>query len=104
MNVSTVATARLDATTASGDTHQYRFFGARQLSEFSDWYRQYHGYLAVIVCVFGIIANVLNIIVLTRRNMITATNCISDGTRRLRRTDHGCVFAVCHAFLRVVWQ
>lgn len=79
MNVSTVVTVRLDATTASGDTDDYRFFGARQLSEFSDWYRQYHGYLAVIVCVFGIIANVLNIIVLTRRNMITATNCILTG-------------------------
>lgn len=29
-------------------------------------YRQLHGCLSLVVCVFGIIANVLNIIVLTR--------------------------------------
>lgn len=29
-------------------------------------YRSVHGYLSLVVCVFGIIANVLNIIVLTR--------------------------------------
>ncbi|OTF80083.1 hypothetical protein BLA29_015300, partial [Euroglyphus maynei] len=28
-------------------------------------YRNIHGYLSLVVCVFGIIANVLNIIVLT---------------------------------------
>jgi len=59
--------------------NQYRFIGAQHLSQFGDWYRQYHGYLAVIVCVLGIIANVLNIVVLTRRDMITATNSILTG-------------------------
>lgn len=43
------------------------------------WYRQYHGYLATVVCILGIIANLLNIVVLTRKNMISATNCILTG-------------------------
>ena len=46
---------------------------------FSHWYRQYHGYLATVVCILGIIANLLNIVVLTRKNMISATNCILTG-------------------------
>ena len=39
-------------------------------------YAQYHGYVAALVCVFGIIANLANIVVLTRNNMITSTNII----------------------------
>jgi len=58
---------------------EYMYPGARELAVFHDWYQQYHGYLASIVCVFGIIANALNIVVLTRRNMISATNCILTG-------------------------
>jgi len=41
------------------------FFGY-EFSNFHILYRQIHGYLSLAVCVFGIIANVLNIIVLTR--------------------------------------
>ena len=51
----------------------YKYF------RFSLWYRQYHGYLATVVCILGIIANLLNIVVLTRKNMISATNCILTG-------------------------
>lgn len=36
------------------------------LNQFNTEYRQIHGSLSLSVCVFGIIANVLNIIVLTR--------------------------------------
>ncbi|XP_076225892.1 uncharacterized protein LOC116423912 isoform X1 [Nomia melanderi] len=35
-------------------------------------YRNYHGYVALMVCVFGTLANMLNIVVLTRKNMVTA--------------------------------
>ncbi|UXI18854.1 hypothetical protein NH340_JMT04797 [Sarcoptes scabiei] len=42
-------------------------------------YRSVHGYLSLGVCVFGIIANVLNIIVLTRKNMESPTNAILTG-------------------------
>ena len=55
------------------------YAGAKGLKSFSDWYKDYHGYLATIVCAFGIVANILNIVVLTRKNMISATNCILTG-------------------------
>lgn len=53
--------------------------GAKGLQDFGDWYKDYHGYLATVVCAFGILANILNIVVLTRKNMISATNCILTG-------------------------
>lgn len=34
-------------------------------------YRHYHGYASLIVCVFGTIANLLNIVVLTRKELVT---------------------------------
>jgi len=49
----------------------------RTLAAFFD--QHYHGYLATVVCALGIVANALNIVVLTRRNMISATNCILTG-------------------------
>ena len=61
----------------------YVYPGARELAVFHDWYLQYHGYLASVVCVFGIVANTLNIIVLTRPNMISSTNCILTGLATL---------------------
>lgn len=45
--------------------------------KFSNAYRPIHGWLATFVCLFGIPSNLLNIIVLTRPNMITSpTNLI----------------------------
>jgi len=52
------------------------YVGSRQLAIFHDWYQNYHGYLASVVCLFGIVANAANIVVLTRKNMVSATNCI----------------------------
>ena len=49
------------------------------LQTFEERYKPIHGYLAAIVCVFGVIANILNIIVLTRKNMISSTNIILTG-------------------------
>lgn len=46
------------------------------LEAFRDSYAPLHGYISVFVCVFGIVANVANIVVLTRKNMITTTNII----------------------------
>ncbi|XP_017790663.1 PREDICTED: sex peptide receptor-like [Habropoda laboriosa] len=34
-------------------------------------YRNYHGYVALVVCLFGMLANMLNFIVLTRKDMVT---------------------------------
>lgn len=50
-----------------------------RLKAFEAFYKPIHGYLAACVCVFGVIANVLNIVVLTRKNMLTSTNVILTG-------------------------
>lgn len=46
---------------------------------FRTTYILYHGYISVVICIFGIIANILNIVVLTRREMISSTNAILTG-------------------------
>ena len=50
--------------------------GRSALERFSDAYQSIHGYLSLVVCAFGILLNVLNVIVLTRRPMLNATNCL----------------------------
>lgn len=63
--------------------------GSDVLFAISQWYISIHGYIAIIVCILGIIANLLNIIILTRRNMTSATNnllsalAVSDGLTML---------------------
>lgn len=42
-------------------------------------YKNVHGYISLIVCILGTIANTLNIIVLTRREMRSPTNAILTG-------------------------
>ncbi|KAK6186579.1 hypothetical protein SNE40_008593 [Patella caerulea] len=49
---------------------------AERLVHFSTEYAVIHGYISAVVCTFGIMANVANIIVLTRKNMISSTNTI----------------------------
>ncbi|XP_054165015.1 G-protein coupled receptor dmsr-1-like [Oppia nitens] len=49
------------------------------LDEFREIYLPIHGWISVIVCLFGIIANILNITVLTRKEMISPTNAILTG-------------------------
>ncbi|KAK7094242.1 G-protein coupled receptor dmsr-1-like [Littorina saxatilis] len=49
------------------------------LDRFYQWYSPIHGVLAPIVCVLGIVANCLNIVVLTRKNMVSPTNCLLAG-------------------------
>ncbi|XP_037086088.1 sex peptide receptor-like [Pollicipes pollicipes] len=44
-----------------------------------DHYRPVHGYLALVVCIFGSIANLINIVVLTRKDMLSPTNAILTG-------------------------
>ena len=46
------------------------------LEDFQQKYGEIHGYIAVFVCTFGAIANILNIIVLTRKHMISPANFI----------------------------
>lgn len=49
------------------------------LKSFNRGYGVVHGYLSFIVCVFGITANFLNMIVLSRKDMISPTNAILTG-------------------------
>ncbi len=63
----------------TGTTGKYQYAGAEHLAAFGSFYKDYHGYIAMVVCIIGIIANILNIVVLTCRNMISATNCILTG-------------------------
>ncbi|KAF8782909.1 Sex peptide receptor like protein [Argiope bruennichi] len=56
----------------------YPYFGD-YLAQFQRGYSAIHGYLSFAFCIFGITANILNIIVLTRKNMISPTNAILTG-------------------------
>ncbi|CAG2189324.1 G-protein coupled receptor dmsr-1-like [Mytilus edulis] len=46
------------------------------LQVFGVAYAYLHGYISICVCLFGFMANMANIIVLTRKNMISSTNFI----------------------------
>ncbi|XP_076055339.1 G-protein coupled receptor dmsr-1-like [Oratosquilla oratoria] len=46
---------------------------------FRDTYKMVHGYLALVICVLGVIANILNMIIFTRREMINSTNTLLTG-------------------------
>jgi hypothetical protein len=46
------------------------------LFTFAKSYASFHGYISICVCVFGIITNLFNIIVLTRNHMRTPVNII----------------------------
>ncbi|KAL8579912.1 hypothetical protein ACOMHN_038809 [Nucella lapillus] len=48
----------------------------QQLHSFHKWYSGVHGYLSLLVCLFGIPMNLINITVLTRPHMRTPINCI----------------------------
>ncbi|KAL4221000.1 G-protein coupled receptor [Mactra antiquata] len=51
-------------------------FTSEGLQTFSLWYSQWHGIVSLTICVIGIPLNIINIIVLTRRQMETPINCI----------------------------
>lgn len=46
------------------------------LLDFMEKYAKIHGYVASVICAFGNISNVFNIIVLSRKNVIGPTSCI----------------------------
>ncbi|XP_055376924.1 G-protein coupled receptor dmsr-1-like [Condylostylus longicornis] len=51
----------------------------KSMDDFHTAYFQLHGYISLIVCTLGTIANILNIIVLTRKEMQSPTNFILTG-------------------------
>ena len=55
------------------------------LREFSDNYDYMHGYMCLAICIFGAVANLLNIVVLTRKEMNESPiNRILTGNRCLQ--------------------
>jgi len=44
--------------------------GSDALMRFGVWYQGVHGYVCIIICLFGIVSNAMNIAVLTRRSMV----------------------------------
>ena len=65
--------------TSDNEPDYVAIYGTERLVEFSSWYAGYHGYISILVCVFGIICNGFNIVVLTRKEMISSTNYILTG-------------------------
>ncbi|XP_045163903.2 G-protein coupled receptor dmsr-1-like [Mercenaria mercenaria] len=51
-------------------------YKSENLEYFSITYSNWHGYISLITCAIGIPLNIINIIVLTRKNMQTPINCI----------------------------
>lgn len=67
-----LATTSHDVTTAMANED-----APSALERFSHWYSGIHGYLCIAICVFGIVSNILNIVVLTHRRMASSpTNFI----------------------------
>ena len=46
------------------------------LTELGKWFTSIHGYLSIIVCLFGIFTNIINITVLARKDMRNPTNAL----------------------------
>ena len=46
------------------------------LQNFHQWYQGFHGYVSITVCIFGVIFNIMTVVVLTQKTMITSTNTI----------------------------
>lgn len=84
------------------DANGWEYPGAVVIQDFSAWYIYCHGAIALVICIFGVAANVLNIIVLTRREMLSSTNClltalaVSDGCTMLAYTPFALYFYLLH--------
>ncbi|KAL3862218.1 hypothetical protein ACJMK2_008204 [Sinanodonta woodiana] len=49
------------------------------LESYAYWYWEVHPYLSLIVCTFGIATNIVNIVILTRKKMLSSINTILTG-------------------------
>lgn len=54
-------------------------YGCNYFDSFSEAYDPIHKPLSLLICIFGICANGINLVVLTRRGMVTATNILLTG-------------------------
>ncbi|RWS28231.1 FMRFamide receptor-like protein [Leptotrombidium deliense] len=66
-------------TSDAGENEGDKPYGGEFFYTIHHAYSPVHGYLSLFVCIFGIISNILNIIVLTRKEMQSSTNSILTG-------------------------
>ncbi|XP_060657307.1 G-protein coupled receptor dmsr-1 [Drosophila nasuta] len=64
---------------ASGNNDTTPLYCGSGMDNFHTSYKNMHGYVSLVVCILGTIANTLNIIVLTRKEMRSPTNAILTG-------------------------
>lgn len=69
--------------------------------DFRESYKPVHGCMSLVVCVFGSVANVINMVVLTRRSMVSPTNAILTG---LAVTDLLVMVEYIPYTMQYVWQ
>lgn len=69
--------------------------------DFRESYQPVHGCMSLVVCVFGSVANVINMVVLTRRSMVSPTNAILTG---LAVTDLLVMVEYIPYTMQYVWQ
>ncbi|KAK3594158.1 hypothetical protein CHS0354_026570, partial [Potamilus streckersoni] len=70
--------------TSEADTNERGVAGVNSqayvnLEAYAYWYWEVHPYLSLIVCTFGIATNIANIIILTRKKMLSSINTILTG-------------------------
>lgn len=74
----TVSMDTLNGSAFNGNFTNY-WYGGRGFEDFSEIYGSIHKPLVLIISLFGVLANTVNIVVLTRRDMITPTNILLTG-------------------------
>ena len=74
-NISPNTTQILTEETTNFQISKYEF----SVTFFGESYSKIHGYVSIIVCLVSIIVNFVNVIVLTRKNMISTTNTLLTG-------------------------
>ncbi|KAK0052700.1 G-protein coupled receptor [Biomphalaria pfeifferi] len=73
------------------ETEDNWFRGQTELKLFETEYRPFHAYISLVISVFGIIGNSLNVFILTRKEMISAMNILLTAlavTEGLKLTLH----------------
>jgi hypothetical protein len=79
MTASTMNFTDTNTTTKTPTSGETRSSAYLSLTAYATWYWNVHGYTSLVVCIFGVTTNILNIAILTRKSMRTAINIILTG-------------------------
>lgn len=85
----------------NNDHHQHLGY-TTPLHTFSSWYSDIHGYVAIVICIFGIMTNICNVVVLRDKKLVSSTNClltalaVSDGLTMLVYLPYAVLFYCLH--------